>query len=77
MRDRVKLANKELFFYFRELQHPRPHHAMTFDGMGNVGGMNMGRERPMSSMSTDSSYYTNPPANAAPNRGWGSFHPNR
>lgn len=64
----------------QELQHPRPHHAMTFDnfpGMGNTGGVSMGRERPMSSMSTDSSYYGNPPANVAPNRGWGAFHPNR
>ncbi|KAF9782731.1 hypothetical protein BJ322DRAFT_1072251 [Thelephora terrestris] len=70
--------------YQQELQHPRPHHAATFNnftGMGNAGGMNadmnMGRERPMSVMSTDSSYYPNPPVNLAPNRGWGAFNPNR
>lgn len=53
--------------------------------MGNMGGMNadmnMGRERPMSVMSTDSSYYPNPPVNLtpnlAPNRGWAAFNPNR
>lgn len=53
--------------------------------MGNMGGMdtgmNVGRERAMSIISTDSSYYPNPPVNLSPNRGWGyqpqSFHPNR
>ena len=33
-------------------------------------GMNMGRERAMSVVSTDSSYYPNPPTNLSPNRGW-------
>ena len=57
---------------------------MAFDNfadMGNMGGMNMGRERAMSIVSTDSSYYPNPPVNLSPNRGWDyrvqSFHPNR
>jgi len=74
--------------YQQEIQHPRPHHAVTFDNfasMGNMGGMNMGmnmgRERAMSVISTDSSYYPNPPVNLSPNRGWGyqpqGFHPNR
>lgn len=49
--------------------------------------MSMGRERAMSVISTDSSYYPNPPVNLSPNRGgWSyqtqsyqtpSFHPNR
>lgn len=63
--------------YQQELQHPRPHHAATFDNFSGIG--NMGRERPvssMSSMSTDS-YYPNPPVNLTPNRGWGAFNPNR
>lgn len=60
---------------------------MTFDdfAMGGMADMNMsmsvGRERPMSVISTDSSYYPNPPVNLSPNRGWSihpqSFHPNR
>lgn len=69
---------------YRELQHPRPHHAVTFDnfaGMGNMGGMNMGRERAMSVVSTDSFYYPNPPVDLSPNHGRDyrtqSFHPNR
>ena len=70
------------------MQHPRPHHAATFDsfgGLGNMGnvnmGMNMGRERAMSVISTDSSYYPNPPVNLSPNRGWAhqgqSYNPGR
>lgn len=77
----MKTADDELSFA-REIQHPRPHHAATFDNFASMGNMNVsmnvGRERPMSVMSTDSSYYPNPPVNLAPNRGWpGSFGPNR
>lgn len=66
--------------YQQELQHPRPHHAPTFDNfpsMGNVGGTSTARERPVSLMSTDSSYYPAPPVNLTPNRGWAAFNPNR
>ena len=80
-------ADTNSFSFYRELQHPRPHHAATFDnfGMGNTGnmnvGMNMGRERAMSVISTDSFYPPNPPVDLSPNRSWGyqpqNFHPNR
>jgi hypothetical protein len=61
-------------YHQQELQHPRPHHAIQFD---NFGGANVGRERAMSVISTDSSYYPNPPVNLSPNRGWAAFNPHR
>lgn len=69
----------------KEHQHSRHHRAKTSSDLsattrkteGTNADLNLGRRRTVSIASTSSSYSTNPPVNPSPNRGWGSFQPNR